>query len=540
MNKLLIFAVVVLGALVLLLMTRKGEEGSSALQDEVTSAFQGFLDMDTKAIARIDVVKGEEKVSVAKKGSNWVLESSHGYAADGEKVQKFLDELDKIEGGLQAGWYEKSHPEFEVDKEKGVTVAFSDSGNSELSRVTFGKYAPSQVISESKSFARFGTDKGVFEVVGNPRSLIGGAAELDKDYLLDKTIYELEESREVFEATIVRTDHNVILERRWVSSPKEDPKKDDASADATTDPELEWKEEFYVASGDTSFQAKEKEWGVKSYLNNNKNLRADGAAEPKDLAEYGLDSPQLKVALKHRIKDSSKTEGAPTDEKTLTVLLGNAVKDDEGKDSQYYVMVEGQERVYLVSKWTHDRFAKDLKDFQPDPKEEEKPAEDAPGTPEAGLIEPVSLDGDSPAAPAPAPDAPPASPEPSTSAPSEPEASSTPAAPAPAPTRVAASHILIPYKGASRAPADVSRTEEEAKAEAARILTEIQKDASKFAALAKEHSSCPSSAKGGDLGEFSRGMMAPPFEESAFGMDVGGVSGVVETTFGFHIIQRTK
>ena len=86
----------------------------------------------------------------------------------------------------------------------------------------------------------------------------------------------------------------------------------------------------------------------------------------------------------------------------------------------------------------------------------------------------------------------------------------------------------------------MSRTEEEAKAEAARILTEIQKDASKFAALAKEHSSCPSSAKGGDLGEFSRGMMAPPFEESAFGMDVGGVSGVVETTFGFHIIQRTK
>jgi peptidyl-prolyl cis-trans isomerase C len=59
-----------------------------------------------------------------------------------------------------------------------------------------------------------------------------------------------------------------------------------------------------------------------------------------------------------------------------------------------------------------------------------------------------------------------------------------------------------------------------------------------FQELAKDFSQCPSSAEGGDLGEFGRGSMVPSFEEAAFALKVGEVSQPVRTQFGFHLIQR--
>ncbi|MFL2479827.1 MAG: peptidylprolyl isomerase [Verrucomicrobiales bacterium] len=61
-----------------------------------------------------------------------------------------------------------------------------------------------------------------------------------------------------------------------------------------------------------------------------------------------------------------------------------------------------------------------------------------------------------------------------------------------------------------------------------------------FDKLAKEHSDCPSSARGGDLGSFGRGQMVPAFEKAAFTQKIGDVGEVVETQFGYHLIKVTK
>lgn len=108
------------------------------------------------------------------------------------------------------------------------------------------------------------------------------------------------------------------------------------------------------------------------------------------------------------------------------------------------------------------------------------------------------------------------------------------------PEEVQASHILISYQGADRADADITRTKEEAQAEAERIRKLIVDDGKDFAEMAKEHSDGPSSTKGGDLGKFKFEVMAKPFSEAAFTLGINEISDVVETGFGFHVIQRTE
>lgn len=71
------------------------------------------------------------------------------------------------------------------------------------------------------------------------------------------------------------------------------------------------------------------------------------------------------------------------------------------------------------------------------------------------------------------------------------------------------------------------------------LKKEIQEGAD-FAQVARENSSCPSSAQGGDLGEFGPGMMVPEFDEVVFSAPVNTVQGPVKTQFGYHLLEVTS
>jgi len=87
------------------------------------------------------------------------------------------------------------------------------------------------------------------------------------------------------------------------------------------------------------------------------------------------------------------------------------------------------------------------------------------------------------------------------------------------PEQVRARHILV-----------------ESDEEAEEILKQLN-DGADFIELAKEKSTCSSASEGGDLGYFARGQMVKEFEDVAFALDVGEISPVVETQFGYHIIK---
>jgi len=61
-----------------------------------------------------------------------------------------------------------------------------------------------------------------------------------------------------------------------------------------------------------------------------------------------------------------------------------------------------------------------------------------------------------------------------------------------------------------------------------------------FGTAAREPSLCPSSAQGGDLGEFGKGQMVPEFENVVFSAEIGVPHGPVKTQFGYHLIEITS
>jgi peptidyl-prolyl cis-trans isomerase C len=105
------------------------------------------------------------------------------------------------------------------------------------------------------------------------------------------------------------------------------------------------------------------------------------------------------------------------------------------------------------------------------------------------------------------------------------------------PEEIRASHILI-KPDFTDPNTDPNEAKAKARAKAEDLLKQL-KDGADFAELAKANSDCPSAPKGGDLGFFPRGETTPAFENAAFELQIGQISDIVETEYGYHIIKVT-
>lgn len=129
------------------------------------------------------------------------------------------------------------------------------------------------------------------------------------------------------------------------------------------------------------------------------------------------------------------------------------------------------------------------------------------------------------------------------SAPAPPSASAATSsllAPVTRPKTIAARHVLVQWMGCTSAAPSVIRTRDQARALAEDVLRRV-KAGEDFARLVVEFSDEPNAgARGGSVGRFGHGAMVHEFEEAAFALKPGEISAIVESPFGFHVIQRTE
>jgi hypothetical protein len=113
-------------------------------------------------------------------------------------------------------------------------------------------------------------------------------------------------------------------------------------------------------------------------------------------------------------------------------------------------------------------------------------------------------------------------------------------APAPETERIVAQHLLVSFAGAKAAPPSIKRTKEEARTRAFEAL-ELIKKGQDFDKVVAAYTDEPGGAKRhGDLGRFTRDKMVKAFSDAAFALEVGQVSTVIESPFGFHVIRRNE
>jgi len=110
--------------------------------------------------------------------------------------------------------------------------------------------------------------------------------------------------------------------------------------------------------------------------------------------------------------------------------------------------------------------------------------------------------------------------------------------------KIRAAHLLVKHNGSRRPSSWKEQNITRSKEEAMKILQgyeqQINSNQTTLGDLAVSESDCTSARKRGDLGLFGKGQMQKEFEDAAFALKPGEMSGIVETASGLHLIQRIQ
>lgn len=108
------------------------------------------------------------------------------------------------------------------------------------------------------------------------------------------------------------------------------------------------------------------------------------------------------------------------------------------------------------------------------------------------------------------------------------------------PRKIEVAHVLVKWSGAERAGEAITRDRKEACLRAAEALEALKSGRGFDEVVASFSDEAGAATRGGVVGEVSREDVAPAFADAAFRLDVGQVSRVVESPFGFHVILRSR
>lgn len=470
-----------------------------------------LVDIKQGTITGIRITKNKVALNLVQKNNVWLVKEKDSYAADTKKIADLVNSLRNLKGDTyynsdvsQFHNFQLLDPndkilaDFGTAEVSGTKVELLDEKDVPLASVIFGKIKESKASNEnvyappkSSIYARKSDSNDVY--LCNTMISVDNAPSnwLNKDLLdLKKNKIKSIEIKKNEKEAILLSRAKPADELAFINI-KETHKPINSVIDATT----KAAELLKIASILTEAEAKDVKFNNSFIIKDFDGLIYEFSFSDALIEKSSQHGLKLKASVDEAyLNDVSKKEDEKKDGITKLTLDQAKVAAKEFNDKH-------EKWCYLLEAWISKKFLKEFDELaEPIKKVEPAPADGVKpeGTTETAPVDKGEMGQD----------------------------------------QITCSHILIAFKGASRASA--TRTKEEAKTLAEKLLKECRAENADFAKIAKENSDDGSKANGGDLGAFGKGAMVKPFETAAFNLKVGEISDIVESDFGYHIIKRTK
>ena len=346
MHRKLIPLAVIAGLLITVALIQKAGKPKIKLSEQY--ALEELIPKDFRSsdVIRMEMYLGqneEEKVVLEKVDDRWLVASRFNAPGKKDKIDKFLDQLKKLEGEFRTESAEVLD-DFSLVEDKALHIRVYRQGEDEAScHLLVGKKE-----AWNRSFVRRAGENSIYTVSVNLASEMGLYGEEintpppAKDWI-EKKLMEIKKE-DVTKLVLLTPEHSLTFERRERPKDVDIQEEDPTEEMPVEEPQFEW----VLAEGGGGFEFKSS--GLEEILKNLETFEALDVEDPTRASEVGLDDPafRFEVSLK----------GGQT-----MVLLAQM----EAPVMDAYVLLEGKEDIlYKVSNWKFKslfKLGKDLFDL---------------------------------------------------------------------------------------------------------------------------------------------------------------------------------